>query len=140
MMQYSTTQGLLGICPTGWHLPTDTDWCTLTTFVDATVNCLANGWSGTDASGKMKETGTIHWLTPNTGATNSSGFTALPGGIRSYNGLFSDLTIGTNLWSSSEYDATYAWRQYLDYGSTLLYRGNNVRKSIGFSVRCLKDN
>ena len=72
MMQYVTTEGTQGICPAGWHLPTDAEWTTLTNFLGGE----------SVAGGKMKEEGLDHWQTPNTGATNSSGFTGLPGGFR----------------------------------------------------------
>jgi len=138
MMNYSTTPGVQGICPDGWHLPTDAEWCTLTTYLDATVNCSTIGWSGTNAGGKMKETGTTHWSSPNTGATNSSAFTGLPGGYRDLDGTFNALGIGGYWWSSTEYSATIAWiRHLLNYNANL-YR-YNYTKGFGFSVRCLKD-
>ncbi len=62
MMQYTTTEGVQGICPTGWHLPTDDEWRSLDVFLGTEV-----------AGGKMKEIGTTHWNSPNTGATNTSG-------------------------------------------------------------------
>ncbi len=98
MMQYTTTPGAQGICPaTGWHLPTDAEWTILTTFL---------GGEGI-AGGKMKTTGTIEagtglWYAPNTGATNESGFTALPGGYRSDNGDFDGLGYYAYFWSSTE--------------------------------------
>jgi uncharacterized protein (TIGR02145 family) len=69
-----------GICPVGWFVPRDVDWCNLTYFIDPTVTCSATNWTGTNAGGKMKETGYVHWDEPNTGATNSSGFTVLGSG------------------------------------------------------------
>jgi uncharacterized protein (TIGR02145 family) len=77
MMQYGTTPGSQGICPYGWHVPSDVEYCTLTQFIDPTVNCAIIGWSGTDAGLKMKSTS--GWSGGGNG-TNSSGFTALPGG------------------------------------------------------------
>jgi uncharacterized protein (TIGR02145 family) len=79
VMQYVTTPGAQGICPSGWHVPMDTEWCTLTQYLDPTVNCGVNGWSGSNAGGKIKSTGTLEagnglWHTPNAGATNESGF------------------------------------------------------------------
>ena len=75
---YNTINGGQGICPDGWHLSTDDEWCTLATFLDGTVNCTVDwAWTGTDAGGKLKETGTTHWSSPNSGATNSSGFQPL---------------------------------------------------------------
>jgi uncharacterized protein (TIGR02145 family) len=117
-----------GICPAGWHLPTDAEWTTLTTYL---------GGEGIEG-GKMKETGTTHWASPNTGATNSSGFTALPGGYRGTNVTFSDLTVAGNFWSASESSATIAWYRYLVYGNANVYRYYYF-KSYGFSARCLQN-
>ncbi len=140
MMQYSTTPGVQGICPTGWHLPTDAEWCTVTTFLDATVNCSTYGWSGTNAGGKMKETGTTHWLSPNTGATNSSGFTGLPGGLRDTGGSFITLLTHGFWWSSTQRDASVPWGRALKYNEASVYKTSNYYGgAYGFSVRCLKD-
>ena len=128
-MQYSTTPGVQGICPTGWHLPTDAEWTTLTTFLGGEAV----------AGGKMKETGTTHWASPNTGATNSSGFTALPGGIKLSNGDFSGLTGNALFWSSSQLGATSAWILGLSYGNEYVSHYSNL-KTDGFSSRCVKDN
>ncbi|MCB8964191.1 MAG: fibrobacter succinogenes major paralogous domain-containing protein [Bacteroidales bacterium] len=113
------------LCPTGWHVPSDAEWTTLTNLV---------GNSG----GKLKEAGYAHWISPNVGATNQTGFTALPGGYR-YNGIFSNIGSYGRWWSNS-LDATpnYALARHLIYDS------NNVTqysapKITGFSVRCLKD-
>ena len=127
-MQYSTTPGVQGICPTGWHLPTDAEWTTLTTFLGGEVI----------AGGKMKETGTVHWSPPNTGATNSSGFTALPGGYRGYDGYFYDLAIYDDFWSSSQYPAALAWDRYHYYGNEYVGRDHSQRIG-GFSIRCVQD-
>jgi uncharacterized protein (TIGR02145 family) len=136
MMQYTTTAGVKGICPTGWHLPTDAEWCTITTYLDATVNCAAIGWNGTNAGGKMKETGTTHWISPNTGATNSSGFTGLPGGYFEIDfGVLGSYGI---FWSSTEYSATAAWKRYLPYNAATVNRSNSI-KADGMSVRCVRD-
>ncbi|NCA77551.1 MAG: hypothetical protein EOM90_14560 [Alphaproteobacteria bacterium] len=127
-MQYLTTAGVQGICPAGWHLPTDTEWAVLTTFLGG----------ASVAGGKMKETGITHWALPNTGATNSSGFNALPGGDRNYSGTFDDLTYNAYFWSSSEYNAPYAWDRGLYYGNANADRDYD-NKTDGFSGRCLKD-
>jgi uncharacterized protein (TIGR02145 family) len=104
IMQYVTDTVTQGICPNGWHLPTDNEWTTLTDFL-----------GGDDvAGGKMKEAGTVHWSSPNTGATNSSGFTGLPGGCRYYsNGSFEALGLGGYWWSSSESSGTNSRRTAL---------------------------
>jgi uncharacterized protein (TIGR02145 family) len=116
------------LAPTGYHIPSDAEWSTLITYLGG----------DSVAGGKMKATGTALWLSPNQGATNSSGFTGLPGGYRYYNGTF--LSIGNVgfWWSSSEYDTTNAWSRYLSSNSGIAYR-NNINKVDGFSVRCLRD-
>jgi len=127
-MQYVTTPGVQGICPAGWHLPTDAEWTVLTTFL-----------GGEDvAGGKMKETGTNHWSSPNTLATNSSGFTALPGGYRYDDGDFYDLADYAYFWSSSESSSSDAWDRILSCYDAIVYRFGNA-KAWGFSGRCLKD-
>ena len=112
------------LAPAGWHIPTDAEWTTLTTFLGGE----------SVAGGKMKITGTTFWTSPNTGATNSSGFSALQGGYRDSNGSFS--TINGNWWSSSEFSASNAWSRYLNYNFINAYR-INYNKAAAFSVRCL---
>ena len=128
MMQYSTTPGVQGICPTGWHLPTDAEWTTLTDYLGGE----------NVAGGKMKEAGTAHWLSPNTGATNSSGFTALPGGYRTSNGNFHLLTLNALFWSSTENASISAWGRNLDYNGEFVFHGYSF-KPYGFSARCVHD-
>ncbi len=123
-----------GLCPAGWHVPSDAEWTTLENFL---------GGASVAAGGKMKSTGTIQastglWQDPNTGATNSSGFTAFPGGTRDFVGAFYNLG-GTGFWwSSTENTSTFAWLRALSY-----YFANSSRvddnKTYGFSVRCLRD-
>ena len=120
--------GAKGICPTSWHLPTDAEWTTLTTFL----------YGESVAGGAMKETGTTHWFPPNTGATNRSGFTALPGGASYGNGNFFNLTDYANFWSSSQYDATYAWYRELSSNYEHVNR-YYYGKATGFSIRCVQD-
>ena len=114
-------------CPAGWHLPSDGEWTTLTTFLDEAV-----------AGGKMKETGTTHWLSPNIGATNSSGFTALPGGGRSYLGVFGYLNYRASFWTATAYSPTAAWYRSLDNYSDYVVRFYD-NKTAGNSVRCVKN-
>ena len=119
------------ICPTGWHVPTDAEWTTLTTSL-----------GGEDvASGKLKEAGTSYWMPSNEGATNSSGFTAFPSGCRDDDGTYLSVGFGGYWWSSTEYSATDAYQRHMDYYSSC---GGNVcrlysNKHYGFSVRCLQD-
>jgi uncharacterized protein (TIGR02145 family) len=131
------TGNVRGICPTGWHLPSDAEYCTLTTFLDATVNCGTIGWSGTDAGGKMKSVSGL-WTSPNTGATNSSGFSALPGGYRLTLGTFDNVGLGTYFWSSSESSSTNAVLRILLYANSSIYRLGNP-KYVGYSARCTQD-
>jgi len=123
---YTVNTGKL--CPTGWHVPTDDEWTTLANYL---------GGEGA-AGGKMKETGTTHWNSPNTGATNSSGFTALPGGCRGIDGFFNSMSYYADFWSSTEGDSNYAWYRRLGYNGSGVYRYYN-HKDYGFSVRCLRD-
>jgi uncharacterized protein (TIGR02145 family) len=114
------------LCPEGWHVPTNEEWAALVDFL-----------GGEDvAGGKLKESGTTHWNSPNEGANNSSGFTGLPGGSRS--DLFHSLGDGARWWSSSEYDLTNAWALSVSYtsASTFWY---NYTKRHGYSVRCIRD-
>jgi uncharacterized protein (TIGR02145 family) len=116
------------LAPTGYHIPTDAEWSTLTTYLGGE----------SVAGGAMKETGTAHWLAPNTDDTNSSGFTGLPGGYRYYDGTFYDIGYYSILWSSTESSATEAWYRYLFYNNGVAGR-NSTNKEFGYSVRCLRD-
>ena len=116
------------LCPIGWHVPDDAEW-----------TMLSNYLGGENvAGGKLKETGLIHWLNPNSGATNESGFTALPGGNRTDYAAFNDIGNFGYWWSATEYNNTYAWLRYLFYDNSTFKRVSYDNKS-GFSVRCLKD-
>jgi len=115
------------VCPAGWHVPSDAEWTTLITFLGGIRV----------AGGKLKETGTTHWQSPNIGATNESGFTALPSGGREANGTFGGVRDDSLWWSSSETSATIAYNRYMDYlGFVSSSLGS---KQDGFSVRCLRD-
>lgn len=116
------------ISPTGWHVATEADYRNLINFL--------GGASLT--GGKLKEEGTTHWTSPNTGANNSTGFSGLPGGVRNPDGTFGSIGNVGNWWSSGKYNSTYAWKSQLVYNSSILYIGNISMKS-GFSVRCVKD-
>jgi len=140
MMQYVTTEGVQGICPTGWHLPSDEEWKTMEMHLGMSqAQADGTGWRGTDEGGKLKETGTTHWVSPNTGATNTSGFTALPGGYRDTTGNFSDLGNYGYWWSATASGSTVAWHRNLFYHFDEVYRTIYDDKENGFSVRCLRD-
>lgn len=120
------------VCPDGWHVPTDDEWATLLTYL------------GGEAGGKLKERGTTHWHTPNTGATNEMSFTALPGGNCFNNGSFVALGFTGYWWSSTEnddiesYQKPAAWYLNLYYLSNTLNK-NSGDKDVGLSIRCIKD-
>ncbi len=117
------------LCPTGWHVPADSEWTTLTTYLGG----------DTIAGGKLKEIGITHWRSPNTGATNSSGFTALPGGYRyNYDGSFGGMGGTGGFWSATE-SGSDAWNRHLNYDNANVSRSDNS-KTNALPVRCLKDN
>jgi uncharacterized protein (TIGR02145 family) len=126
-----------GLCPSGWHIPSDQEFCTLSKFIDATTNCTAFGTSSSTAGGALKSTSGL-WTSPNTGATNSSGFSAQPGGFRNSSGPFYNLGLNTYIWSSSEFSSTNAVYRNLDYNNLPIYR-YNLGKNRGFSARCIQD-
>jgi len=118
------------VCPTGWHVPTDAEWTTLTTFLGG----------DSVAGGKLKETGTTHWSTPNKGATNETGFTALAAGNRWYwsDATFWGIGYAAMWWSSIGNSSDYAYFRSMSYDGNSVTR-NLPQKDFGFSVRCLKD-
>jgi len=118
----------LSACPTGWHLPSDEEWTTLTTFL-----------GGEDvAGGKMKEPDTAHWVSPNTGATNESGYSGLPGGYRDYYGTFVNIGSYGIWWSSKEHTPVTALHWQLISNFSNVNQGDSSFNE-GFSVRCVKD-
>ena len=119
------------VCPDGWHLPTDAEWTELTDYL------------GENAGGKLKATGTIKagtglWYDPNTGATNETGFTALPGGFRGGSGAFGGVGVGGLWWSATEASTDDAWNRLVGYFDSSVGR-NDSDEELGFSVRCLRD-
>jgi uncharacterized protein (TIGR02145 family) len=127
------------VCPTNWHVPTDAEWNTLVGYLDPTYDPNANGFQSVTAGGKMKSTGTQYWIAPNTGATNESGFSGLPGCLRDGSvGYFDGLGYYGDWWSASESGAENARSRYLSYDVADVYRGIYGKRD-GFSVRCLRD-
>ena len=117
-----------GVCPEGWHVSSDAEYTILTDYLGG----------GLVAGGKMKEEGTEHWNSPNTGATNESGFTSLPAGHRVFDhGNYADMGNGCHFWSSSE-SGNLAWYWVMNYVSSYIGRDDTV-KQYGFSIRCLED-
>ncbi len=116
-----------GICPDGWRVPTSDDWTTLTTFL---------GGTGV-AGGKMKATKNL-WSSPNTGATNSSYFSGLPGGCRDNAGLYKYTGTKSYWWSSTETSSTQASNRALNYNNDDASVANSTKQN-GFSVRCIRN-
>jgi len=127
------------IAPAGWHVPTDEEWKQLEMYLGMSQeDADKTAWRGTDEGGKLKETGTEHWLDPNTGATNVSGFSALPGGYRSHYGTFLLIGQGADYWSATQGSSQDAWFRSLDYSNSDIRR-EDISKPYGFSVRCVRD-
>jgi len=116
------------VCPFGWHVPSYEEWQTL-------INVLEGS---SIAGGKLKETGLAHWYDPNTGATNETGFTAMPSGYRSYAGGFAQLGLNTYFWTSTSQDNSYALGQRLAYDSSEIGL-HETQKVDGISIRCIKN-
>jgi uncharacterized protein (TIGR02145 family) len=100
-------------------------------------SCNLTIWRGTNTAGDMKETGTAHWNSPNIGATNSSGFSALPGGFSSSGSFFHADYFG-NWWSATEANCAIAWYRTLSYTEARSFR-NYGNKLTGYSVRCVEN-
>jgi uncharacterized protein (TIGR02145 family) len=119
------------LCPTGWHVPKDGGWSILSDYLGGE----------SVAGGKMKEIGLTHWQSPNAGADNSSGFTALPSGARVYLNPWQFNAIGYagGWWSSTEYSSSQAYASYINTDYDNLFLNDYVFKIQGLSVRCVKD-
>ncbi|HPT42635.1 MAG TPA: fibrobacter succinogenes major paralogous domain-containing protein [Paludibacteraceae bacterium] len=118
------------LAPTGWHVPTDEEWTTLTTYLGG-LNV---------AGGKLKEKTYTHWSSPNTGATNETGFTAIPGGNRDKDNNFVGIGLFSAFWSSTIYpQQTAAWGRVIFWNSTTVNPNNSSNRLEGKSIRCVKD-
>jgi len=127
------------IAPEGWHLPSDAEWKQLEMYLGMSqAEADSTLFRGTDEGGKLKEAGYAHWIPPNEGATNESGFTALPGGFRDYDGSFYCMGITAFFWSSTEFSSGSAWIRGLYYNLSPVNRYYSP-KHYGLSVRCVKD-
>lgn len=119
-------------------MPTDNEWKTLEMYLGMThSNANDTRYRGTDEGGKMKELGLEHWESPNTGATNESGFIAVPGGFH-YCGYFMHIGYFGYWWSSTSISTFDASMRSLGYDESKVYR-NNQDKRLGYSVRRVKD-
>lgn len=120
------------VCPSGWHVPSAAEWQLLSDYLGGDFV----------SGGKMKSIGTQYWLSPNTDATNESGFSALPGGFRHHaDGTFGNMTYHGYWWSTYDAGIDFAGIRVLDYNLAWLDGGSggNTPKKDGVSIRCLKD-
>jgi len=135
LYNFYTVMDSRNVCPIDWHVPSSVEWDTVKHYLD-------EGWSSI-AGGKMKEAGTLHWLSPNTGATNISGFTGLPGGCRTDYGDYISLGKTGYMWSHTQ--LVWLWRElYLGMAYDLYYANeslnpNGLEFNTGVSIRCIKD-
>ncbi len=139
MMQYTEIESSQGVCPAGWHIPSDYEWKTLERNLGMSVEeSDGTEWRGTDEGGKLKSGGTSLWNPPNTGATNSSLFSALPAGMVFNDGNSSGLGDFAVFWTSTPILDTQAWYRYLHTDENRIYRVDGFRQNTT-SVRCVKD-
>jgi len=130
--------GVQGVCPADWHLPSDEEWKELEISLGMSQeDADSEDFRGTDEGGKLKEVGSIYWATPNIGATNSSGFTSRPGGMRTNSVGFIDLWTRAIYWTATESGSSAAWERLLYFQSSDIARSRYV-KNQGLSVRCLR--
>ena len=127
-----------GVCPVGWHLPSDSEWKQLEMFLGMNqTEADGEKWRGVNEGGKLKYAGTDFWISPNIGSTNESGFKAMPGGWRDGAGYFSNLGLSARLWTSTK-DGDFALIRQLDNNSSQIFRDSKGVYE-GNSVRCIKD-
>jgi len=117
-----------GLCPQGWHVPTEDEWAVLIDFLGGEQ----------EAGGKLKSMDTLFWKPPNTGATDLVGFAGLPGGARWQGGLFLYFGYYGLWWTATEENSEFAYYRNLVYDNPGCF-GNHYRKSNGCSVRCIRD-
>ena len=128
------------ICPSGWHVPTDNEFCILENFLEPGLDpdCNKVKHRGTNIGNLLKEAGHKHWGDPETGANNYSGFTGLPSGVRYFTGKFDFLTLYGSFWSATEFDSKKAWNRRLYHNEPDISRAYYFKKD-SYSVRCIKD-
>jgi uncharacterized protein (TIGR02145 family) len=131
------------ICPTGWKVPSDSDWTTLIQYIDNTATSTAVGSQSTTAGGKLKSTDNSWTVaSPAMPGTDDYSFGALPGGTRVSGGSFSDIGVRAFFWSTTDSGANSAWGRSLYNYSLGVFRSHdsgNDYKSSGASIRCLKN-
>jgi uncharacterized protein (TIGR02145 family) len=130
--------GVQGVCPVGWHIPSDAEWKEMEIHLGMNP-AAADGinWRGTNEGGKLKSEDAL-WSDPNNGATNESGFSALPGGYIQHQGVSVYLGSYAVFWTSTEYSGGEAWHRNLLNNYTQVYRYYYEFRG-GFSIRCIRD-
>jgi len=127
------------IAPLGWHVATDADWKLLEIFLGMSqTQADSTGWRGTVEGGKLKETETTHWVSPNVAATNETEFSGLPGGYRYEGGAYDGIGLHGVFWTSSEISSGFAWTRGLGHVYSGIHRFDGLKVD-GFSVRCVKN-
>ena len=130
---WGVTNGNKNVCPVGWHVPYDSEFYTLLYYLDPDGNTVQNS-----AGGKMKEAGLAHWISPNYGATNESGFRGLAGGMRDITGAFLNIAENGYWWTRSDSSWSYLYYRLLSYDNDVKGRFD-MHNGNGLSIRCLKD-
>jgi len=144
IMEYAADTGSRGICPEGWHIPSDEDWKILEEtmdnhIIDSIAGWDTTGWRGSNAGGNLKHFGTEKWFNPNTAGIDSKGFRALPGGFRNFeDGSFDKLQSTAFFWTSTAASDSAAWYRMFSYTHADVYRSYSKTPN-AFSVRCLRD-
>jgi uncharacterized protein (TIGR02145 family) len=134
---YTYSAATYGICPVGWHIPTDKEWQTLEYNIGMSASDTSlTGWRGTVGK-KLKESGTVHWSSPNSGDDNTE-FTALPAGSRDDNGYFGGIYSYAYFWTATSNSSNNAWHRGLKNDLDQIARSSNLKR-YGRSVRCIKD-
>lgn len=128
LYKWTAVHNPAGLCPAGWHVPSDGDWTLLSDYL---------GGEGV-AGGKLKETSMQHWFSPNGDATDAFGYTARPGGSRSEYGVYANQGYFGYWWSSTQYNQGNGWARVMNSNDGSLVR-QYTNKGFGYSVRCVKD-
>jgi uncharacterized protein (TIGR02145 family) len=137
LYNWYTTVDSRGLCPIGWHVPTDCEWMYIENYLGMSNTEQVNVFGrGVDEGGKLKST--TYWANPNVGATNEVGFFALPSGYRTAQGNYGNITIYAGWWTTSEYSPGGSWIRDLGSNSSKIFR-SYYSKQHGYSIRCLKD-
>ena len=135
----AASNGGKNVCPSGWHVPNEADWNQLIDYLEgSSTNGNVLGIQSLQVGGKMKMVGSSAWQSPNTGASNQSGFTGVPSGFRNNFGGFGSLDQVSYWWSQTSNTASNAWYRKVNYDNAYIERGSII-KSFGFPVRCVQD-